>query len=358
VTDVGSVAIVWRGDRGVPDTATRQSVRLRRVFDALADVGVRAEAALYSDAYVDEVREQLLRVDGVLVWVDPIAGGEDRSKLDGLLREVASRGVWVSAHPDVIRRMGTKEVLYRTKSLGWGGDTHLYTSIADFRTRFPARLAEGRPRVVKQNRGNGGIGVWKVALVTATVTATAKVPGDDAVVRVQHAAPRDTITEELRLGTFIDRCEPYFAGSGRLIDQAFASRLSEGMVRAYLVRDEVVGFARQQPAVAPPDADVASPDRVFGLPSAKTMYDAANPEFDALKIRLEREWVPGLQRLVGVDDRELPLLWDADFLYGPRTAAGADSHILCEINVSSVSPFPDAAPRVLANAVHDRMMTA
>ena len=41
-------------------------------------------------------------MDAVLVWVDPIVGGEDRSTLDALLREVAASGVYVSAHPDTI----------------------------------------------------------------------------------------------------------------------------------------------------------------------------------------------------------------------------------------------------------------
>ena len=52
----------------------------------------------------------------MLVWVNPIEQGLDRSKLDPLLREVADAGVWVSAHPDVILRMGTKEVLFDTRS--------------------------------------------------------------------------------------------------------------------------------------------------------------------------------------------------------------------------------------------------
>jgi hypothetical protein len=30
------------------------------------------------------------------------------------------KGVWVSAHPDVILKMGVKEVLHRTRHLGWG----------------------------------------------------------------------------------------------------------------------------------------------------------------------------------------------------------------------------------------------
>jgi hypothetical protein len=44
----------------------------------------------------------------------------------------------------------------------------------------------------------------------------------------------------------------------------------------------------------------------------------------------------------------LPVIWDADFLYGPKDAIGADTYVLCEINVSSVYPFPDDALPSLA----------
>jgi len=349
--DSGSVALLWRGDRKVREPATRESGRLRPVFDALAKAGIRAEPIVYCDAMVDEVREHLLRLDGALVWVDPLGGGEDRVQLDAMLREVSSLGVWVSAHPDAIGRMATKEVLYRTKSLGWGTDTYLYATFAEFQERFPARLAEGRPRVVKQNRGNGGIGVWKVVLVPAAAT----VPGRGAVVRVQHAAPRDAVTEDVPLAVFIDRCEPYFVGGGRVIDQVFVDRLPEGMIRAYVVGDEVVGFARQRPAVASRGDAVPPPDQVLGLPSAKTMYQASEPAFAELRTRLEEEWVPAMAGLVGIDRTELPMLWDADFLYGPKSDTGVDGYILCEINASSVLPFPDDVPRALANAVRNRM---
>ncbi|MFI5046196.1 MAG: hypothetical protein ACHQIG_03955, partial [Acidimicrobiia bacterium] len=154
---------------------------------------------------------------------------------------------------------------------------------------------------------------------------------------------------------FMDRCEEYFSGSGCLIDQAFAVRLPEGMIRAYLVGDRVVGFARQQPAVPAADREVPPPDQVLGLPAAKTMYGPTEPEFEILKDRLEREWVPAMLSLVGLEKAALPLLWDADFLYGPKTATGADTYILCEINVSSVSPFPDNAVGELAAAVITRL---
>src|SRR5262249_60114507 len=81
--------------------------------------------------------------------------------LDALLRQVAARGVWVSAHPDVILKMGTKEVLHRTRTMSWGSDTALYRTAEAMRVELPARLAAG-PRVIKRNRGNGGQGLWKV----------------------------------------------------------------------------------------------------------------------------------------------------------------------------------------------------
>jgi len=352
---LGKVAILWRGDRETRAHPTPND-RLAPVFRALAAAGVVGEPVVYCDAVVEEVRDELLDVDGVLVWVDPIGGGENRTTLDAMLREVSLAGVWISAHPETILRMGTKEVLYRTRQLGWGTDTHLYPTFSAFVERFPARLATGQPRVLKQNRGNGGNGVWRVELVTNTVpSASSPTPSDSATVRVQHAQPRDASTEDLALGTFMSRCQEYFADDGRLIDQPFMPRISKGMIRAYLVVDQVVGFARQQPQLPSTSSEAPPPDRILGLPSAKTMYDAAEPEFDTLKSKLEREWVPGLQSLVDVETAALPLLWDADFLYGPRRATGADVYVLCEINVSSVSPFPPHAVDVLTQAVVARL---
>ena len=106
----------------------------------------------------------------------------------------------------------------------------------------------------------------------------------------------------------------------------------------------------------PPPLTSSFPARQgFGLPAAKTMYGPCEPEFEALKAKLEEEWVPALEVLVGIDQAALPLLWDADFLYGPRTAVGADTYILGEINMSSVSPFPDQAVGKLAQAVRTRL---
>jgi hypothetical protein len=137
ITSSYNVAIVWRGDRAARQHATPQNNRFHRVFEALEAAGIGAAPAVYDEEFADEVRAQLLTVDGVLVWVDPIHQGKTRAALDPLLRDIAAHGPWVSAHPDVILKVGVKEVLYRTRHLSWGTDTYLYDSAAAFHETFP-----------------------------------------------------------------------------------------------------------------------------------------------------------------------------------------------------------------------------
>ena len=59
-----------------------------------------------------------------------------------------------------------------------------------------------------------------------------------------------------------------------------------------------------------------------------------------------------------VDTDSLPPIWDADFLYGPKTTHGEDPYVLCEINVQSVYPFPDEALDTLAQTAVARMVAA
>ena len=332
------IALVYPGDREARRRAAPEESRFLPLFQALAELGVHAEPAVYHDDFSAEVRRQLAEVDGALVWMNPVQDGRDRSVLDAMLREVAAAGVFVSAHPDVILKLGTKEVLYRTRDMGWGSDTWLYRSAAQLREELPARLAAGA-RVLKQLRGHSGAGVWKAELAGRSET----------VLRVRHAQ-RGAVEERVTLEEFCRRCEPYFAGGGGMLDQAYQPRLPEGMVRCYLVHGRVEGFGLQAinalypaPAGAPPAAAPPPGPRLYHPPTM--------PEYQPLRQQLEREWVPEMQRLLGIADDALPVLWDCDFLLGPRTASGADTYVLCEINASSVSPFPESAVLPVARAV-------
>ena len=70
--------------------------------------------------------------------------------------------------------------------------------------------------------------------------------------------------------------------------------------------------------------------------------------FQALKALMEEEWTPQMRQVLGIERTALPIIWDADFLYGARDAAGRDSYVLCEINASSCFAIPDAAPAAIA----------
>jgi hypothetical protein len=333
------VAIVWRGDRDARRDATAQNNRFHRVFEELAALGIAAEPAVYDEAFADEIRAQLLAADGVLVWVDPIHQGKTRAALDPLLRDVAARGPFVSAHPDVILKMGVKEVLHRTKRLGWGTDTQLYRDAAEFAAAFPSRLESSGPRVLKQNRGNGGQGVWKVERAPPRA-------GAPIMLRVLHAQ-RGSMPEDIPLAEFMARCAPYFAAGGCIVDQPFQPRLPDGMIRCYMGADKVVGFGHQliKALIEPPPE---GPDSPAAQPGPRIMHGPDAAPFQALRVRMESEWVPQMIEALGIDRGSLPIIWDADFLYGPRNAAGEDSYVLCEINVSSCFAIPDQAPASIA----------
>lgn len=356
----GRVAILYPGNLEARRNATADNNRFSPLFRAFADRGMHAEPAVYHDEFCAEVREQLIGLDGVLVWVNPLQDGRDRTILDGMLRDVAAAGIFVSAHPEVILKLGTKEVLYRSRDLGWGCDTHLYFSMDQMCQELPGRLAAGGPRVLKQYRGNGGVGVWKVQLPMNRIADDKRgivaPPQLESIIRVRHAK-RGCHEEEITLGEFFGRCEQYFAAGGRMIDQQYQERLPEGMIRCYLVHDEVAGFGHQAinalfpaPAGAPPTEAPEPGPRLYQPPT--------KPEFQALKRKLEKEWLPGLQQLLGLDTESLPVLWDCDFLLGPKSHKGEDTYVLCEINVSSVAPFPQSAVPYVAEATLARVQAA
>ena len=342
------IAIVYAGDREVRRLATRQNNRFAAVFAAFAAREVDAHPAVYNLEQANELRDQLLAVDGALVWVNPIESGHSRAPLDRVLREVANAGVFVSAHPDVIMKMGTKDVLFDTRGMDWGSDVHRLDSLIQLRAELSDRLAAGAIRVLKQWRGHSGIGVWRVQ----------RAPGDFAsgaqgVVRAKHA-PRDSAEVTLSFEEFVARMAPYFENGGHMIDQAWQPRLTEGMVRCYLVHDRVVGFGLQAVnALHPPVPGSGSNDPP--TPSQRDYHPPTVPHLQGLKHRLETEWVPQLQHTVGLKPEELPLLWDCDFFYGEPSRDNDERYVLCEINVSSVAPFPDSAIEPLVNAAVARV---
>lgn len=324
------LVLMWRGSVHTPHQPTNHAERFKPLFAALHAAGIETTAHVYFDAEGEAARDSLLGADGVLVWINPLQDGQDRTRVDALLRDVAAAGAWVSAHPDTILRMGTKEVLFQTQELGWGSNTDFYASFDDFRLRFPVRLSVAGPRVLKPLRGNDGQGVLKVVLVSRAEQS------------VQIQAASDDSIEVLPLAALMARLHAQHGDTLRMIDQSFQPNTAAGMVRCYVSGNRVVGFAEQSPRS---DSDA------FGMNSAKTMHPAAAPAFQDLRRDMEQDWIPGLQRRLKLDVAALPALWDADFLYRAPDDLAPSRFVLCEINVSSVSPFPETAAPLIAETV-------
>ena len=328
------VALLYPGDRAARDHADPAASRFAALFAALAAAGLPSEPAVWHEDFADEVKTQLLGMQAVLVWCNPIEDGRRRDRLDALLREVADSGVLVSAHPDTIQCLGTKDVLLETRDLPFGSDVHRIENAAQLAAELPQRLKRSA-RVLKQHRGHSGIGVWRI-----------EADGDGRL-WVQHAqrgsAPQATDWPGLQA-----LLAPYFepAAGGHLIDQAWQPRLADGMLRAYLVEDRVTGFGFQAVNALHP---------AVPTPGARIYHGPELPEAQGLRQQLEQEWIGLLQERVGLARERLPLLWDCDFMHGEPDPDGKPGYVLCEINVSSVSPFPPSSIAPLVQALQRRL---
>ncbi|XHS76551.1 Cj0069 family protein [Burkholderiaceae bacterium UC74_6] len=335
-----SLALLYPGDRATRDRNDPAESRFAALFEAFAAAGVAAEPAVYHDDFAEEVAAQLRGVDGVLVWCNPIESGRRRDRLDAVLREAAGTGVFVSTHPDVILRLGTKDVLVDVRELPFGSDVVRVDSLAQLAEELPQRLVQG-PRVLKQHRGHSGIGVWRIEALAGS-----------SLLKVRHAQ-RGSEEELLSLPALLERLAPYFEpeSGGHMIDQAWQPRLVDGMVRAYLVGDRVAGFGHQAVnALFPATANEPAP-----TPGPRLYHPPELPQFQLLRQRLETRWIEQLHQCVGLARHQLPLLWDCDFMFGEPTAEDPERYVLCEINVSSVSPFPPSAIEPLVATVKARL---
>lgn len=324
------IGLLYPGDAAQRRRSDPHESRFGALFEALAAAGLPARPVVYADDWADQLLDELRGLRLLLVWHNPIEQGRPRTRLDALLRELAEAGVQVSAHPDAVLKLGTKDVLLAARDLPFGSDCQRVDSLPQLRAELPARLAEG-PRVLKQWRGHSGIGVWRVE-------------AQGAALRLRHAQ-RGSAEELTDWAGLAERLAPYFGAGGHLIDQPWQPGIAQGMTRVYLVADQVAGFGQQAINALHP---------VHPQPGPRRYHPAETPACAPLRARLEGEdWVGQLCRAVALPRAQLPLLWDADFI-----PADAAAWVLCEVNVSSVAPYPDSAAAPLLAALRERLMRA
>jgi hypothetical protein len=316
--------------------------KYKDLANAFLSEGFNVESVLYNDEIVDTLYSELLKFDGILVWVNPIEQGKDRKKLDALLSKVSNQGCFVSTHPEVILKMGTKEVLDTTKDFGWGGATNLYPSYEDFAKRFPDSLQRSGIKVLKQYRGNGGNGVYKI------------IQGASADEVIVIHAKNSQEAKTFSWNYFFTEFKPYFLNNGLLIEQAWHDKLENGMVRCYVSGSKVAGFGYQE-IVSLSEIEFNGA-KTYLQPSKRYYFTQHCGLFGDLKGVMETSWIPQLQKSLAIENERMPVIWDADFfIKDANSDIAIGKYTLCEINVSCVSPFPPSAIPFIIEEVSKRI---
>ncbi len=322
-----SIAILIYGAPGSDRNALTEE-KYKDLAAAFIHNGIDVHSVIYNDEKAIALQEELLEFDAVLVWVNPIEQGNNRNKLDTLLREISDNGCFVSTHPDTILKMGTKDILFKTRDTDFGTEVRLYHDLDELKEKV---LNESVTRILKQYRGNGGTGVFKI-----------EKSGDSFV--VTHAEKGSKARTLSREG-FIDEFKNYFEEGGILIDQPWNENIINGMVRCYLSGKKVAGFGYQEVNALYPGKD----------PGKRFYFSEDCGLFRDLRKIMEEKWVTDIQRSAGVSNEMLPVIWDADFFINDvNTAQTNKKYKLCEINVSCVSPFPESAIPYIIEQVNNR----
>jgi hypothetical protein len=328
-----SIALMIFGETHSTRNALEEE-KYKNLALAFRESGFDINSVIYNDEKAEQLSNDLLGFDAVLVWVNPVEQGNNRNKLDALLIQLSKGGCFVSAHPDVILKIGTKDVLYKTRETEFGGDVKLYHSFEDFKERF---LTTPAIRILKQYRGNGGDGVFKIDATNFTQNK----------IIVTHAKKGDE-EKILSADDFFEEFKIYFNDGGVLIDQPWNEHIINGMVRCYLTGTKVSGFGYQEVNALYPNKN----------PGKRYYFSEDCGLFQDLRDIMENKWVPELQQITGTNNEMMPVIWDADFFINSiNTEKTNEKYTLCEINVSCVSPFPESCIPYMVEEVKKKIET-
>lgn len=333
-----SIALMIYGEPGSAKNVLTEE-KYKKLAANFIEKGFDLHSVCYHNSVADTLSKELLKFDAILVWVNPIEQQGDRKRLDALLKDLSDNGVFVSAHPGTILKIGTKEILYKVKDEEFGMDTKLYDSLDNFKQKFLSSINAGT-KILKQYRGNGGKGVFKVDASNINqnkIIITNATQGDEDIT--------------MSVDDFYRLIESYFNPGSMLIEQEWNPNIINGMVRCYLTGKKVTGFGYQEVNALYPKIN-----SVLRKPSQRFYFSEDCGLFQDLRNIMETSWVSRLQQIAEVEDEKLPVIWDADFFINKINSENTFSkYSLCEINVSSVSPFPESSIPYIIDEVKKRI---
>lgn len=296
------------------------------IVRALQRRGWSAEIVFYADEHRGEVYRYV--IENCAAYISRINPGnlEDETGYFQMLRELVAHGVEGLPHPDAMIAYGAKNALTKLRDTPLvPNDTFAYYDFETFKSTFRKNVLMGE-RVLKQNRGSTGEGIWRVQALEQP--ASSDVIGGEAPLEMQIRCTeaKDNHVEVHTLGDFIDFCAQYLTGNaGMIVDMPFMPRIVEGEIRVLMLRRKPVNIVHKKPA---DQADAFSATLFSG---AQYTYQSPS-EWPELVKMVDENLDDMMLRLGGY---AIPLLWTADFMLD-TAPDGSDTYVLGEINASCV----------------------
>jgi len=292
--------------------------------NGLIKQGLSCQILFYVKDEHDKFFKVLSDFDAVVVRQNPgqiTAAGWDQNAFDKDMQKLAEKmPVWPT--PAVMEKMGAKDALCHIKDMDFGlPDTLGYYSPEEMKVGFKKTVAF-QPRVVKQNRGSAGEGIWIVKLKDEKNYCSSygdRSCSDDEVLILKEA--NDNHVEEHTVGEFIEFCVngrndksgkwesqgtgKYYDGGqeagGQMVDQRFLTRISEGEARFFMIGRELYGIEHYVYIGG------------VGGETKTTLYPPNESKYAVTKQKLELE-VEDVMKALDLSMDQLPLLWAADFI--------------------------------------------
>merc|ERR1719191_863905 len=309
-------------------------------MNGMINSNISCQLIHYTHEDHDKTMEVLKNFDAVIVRCNPgqiNADGGSQGKFDDALRGLRKKGIQVWPSPDVMEFMGAKDALTRIAHLNIGlEDTLTYFEEDTFKAGFKKTMAY-QPRVIKQNRGSAGEGIWIIKLKKGNYCKTfgERSCTDDEVLDLMEA--NDNHSEEHTVAEFVEFCvngrnsksgtwtskgvgkylEGGKAAGGQLVDQRFCPRIVEGELRYNCVGPKLVGIIHKKPK----EGGISA---VGGTGSIYTYYGAEEPMFQNLtKKFLERD-ITQIMPALGLAAEPVPLWWTTDFICSSPAGTAAE----------------------------------
>ena len=242
------------------------------------------------------------------------------------MNDFIKKGGLVWSSPDVQTKMGAKDALCKIANMGCGlVDTLAYYTEEELTKGFKTTCAF-QPRVIKQNRGSAGEGIWLCWLCSGKYCKNYgdRMLDDNEWLKLMEM--NDNHIEYHTCGEFLEFCvngpdskkagnwQSVFPGKyleggkeagGQLVDQRLLLRIAEGEVRMPHGR-------RHLPDAHPQEARGRWPlgrRRQLGL----HLLQPEDPKYADLLGKLMKD-IPQMMKVLDLEGQPLPLLWTADYI--------------------------------------------